>query len=189
MTSSILSFREGLCGIDGTFQSNYKYTSFKESECKFCKSSLLRCFSSIQLAFFLKILLAKIFRSYQTQTAAPVQTSRNAESKILRSPGFLKPEALVKYLGKMDSITQQQMQSYWEGNDVVKAFPLAKTLTLSLACRFFLGTDDPERIARLIELKGLGYSFPQNSSQNAPQNASSAMPQGAQLKSPSIPLI
>nr|POE65431.1 upf0481 protein [Quercus suber] len=50
----------------------------------------------------------------------------------------------------MDSITQQQMQSYWEGNDVVKAFPLAKTLTLSLACRFFLGTDDPERIARLV---------------------------------------
>nr|XP_023895456.1 beta-amyrin 28-oxidase-like [Quercus suber]POE57368.1 beta-amyrin 28-oxidase [Quercus suber] len=94
--------------------------------------------------------MQKIFRSYQTQTAAPVQTSRDAESKILRSPGFLKPEALVRYLGKMDSITQQQMQSYWEGNDVVKAFPLAKTLTLSLACRFFLGTEDPERIARLV---------------------------------------
>jgi len=83
--------------------------------------------------------MQKIFRSYQTQTAAPVQTSRDAESKILRSPGFLKPEALVRYLGKMDSITQQQMQSYWEGNKVVKAFPLAKTLTLSLACRFFFG--------------------------------------------------
>ena len=94
--------------------------------------------------------MQKLFRSYQTQTAAPVQIPRDAESKMLRSPGFLKPEALVRYLGKMDSITQQQMQSYWEGNDVVKAFPLAKTLTLSLACRFFLGTDDPERIARLV---------------------------------------
>ncbi|KAF3974598.1 hypothetical protein CMV_002080 [Castanea mollissima] len=94
--------------------------------------------------------MQKIFRSYQMQTAAPAQISSDAEAKILKSPGFLKPEALVRYLGKMDSITQQQMQSYWEGNDVVKAFPLAKTLTLSLACRFFLGTDDPERIARLV---------------------------------------
>jgi len=43
-----------------TFQSNYKYTSFKESKCKFCKSSLLRCFSSIQLAFLVKILLVNV---------------------------------------------------------------------------------------------------------------------------------
>ncbi|KAL0011987.1 hypothetical protein SO802_007095 [Lithocarpus litseifolius] len=55
--------------------------------------------------------MQKIFCSYQTQTAAPVQSSHDAESKILRSPGFLKPEALV---------------------------------------RFFLDTDDPERIARLV---------------------------------------
>ncbi|XWS11496.1 hypothetical protein CRYUN_Cryun37aG0003400 [Craigia yunnanensis] len=92
--------------------------------------------------------MQKLFRSYQA--AAPVQIARDAEAKILRSPGFLKPEALVRYLGKMDSITQQQMQKYWEGKDEVKAFPLAKTLTLTLACRFFLGTDDPERISRLV---------------------------------------
>ncbi|XVE89409.1 hypothetical protein DITRI_Ditri19aG0199400 [Diplodiscus trichospermus] len=92
--------------------------------------------------------MQKIFRSYQA--AAPAQIARDAEAKILRSPGFLKPEALVRYLGKMDSITQQQMQRYWQGKDEVKAFPLAKTLTLTLACRFFLGTDDPERISRLL---------------------------------------
>ncbi|KAL3577340.1 hypothetical protein D5086_022623 [Populus alba] len=86
--------------------------------------------------------MQKIFRSYQA--AAPAQIPREAESKILRSPGFLKPEALVRYLGKMDSITQLHMQTYWEGKDEVKAFALAKTLTLSLACRFFLGSDDPE---------------------------------------------
>ena len=91
--------------------------------------------------------MQKMFCSYQ---AAPAQISRDAEVKILKSPGFLKPDALVRYLGIMDSITQQQMQSYWEGNEVVKAFPLAKTLTLSLACRFFLGIDDPERFARLV---------------------------------------
>ncbi|KAF5475478.1 hypothetical protein F2P56_007280 [Juglans regia] len=92
--------------------------------------------------------MQKIFRSYQV--AAPVQIARDAEAQIIRSPGFLKPEALVRYLGKMDSITQEQMQIHWEGKDLVKAFPLAKTLTLSLACRFFLGTDDPDRIARLV---------------------------------------
>lgn len=94
--------------------------------------------------------MQKLFRSYQATAAAPIQISREAESKILRSPGFLKPEALVRYLGEMDSITQQQMKTYWEGRDEVKVFPLAKTLTLSLACRFFLGTNDPERIARLV---------------------------------------
>ncbi|XP_022721062.1 beta-amyrin 28-oxidase-like [Durio zibethinus] len=92
--------------------------------------------------------MQKVFRSYQA--AAQVKISRDAEAKVLRSPGFLKPEALVRYLGKMDSITQQQMQKYWEGKDEVKVFPLAKTLTLTLACRFFLGTDEPERISRLV---------------------------------------
>ncbi|KAJ4851190.1 hypothetical protein Tsubulata_000518 [Turnera subulata] len=95
--------------------------------------------------------MQKLFRSYQAAAAAPVQISREAESKVLRSPGFLKPEALVRYLGTMDSITQQLLQSYWEGKVVVKVFPFAKRLTLSLACRFFLGMDDdPERIAKLV---------------------------------------
>ena len=92
--------------------------------------------------------MQKLFLS--DEGSAPAVITREAESKIIRSPGFLKPEALVRYLGKMDSITQQKMQTYWEGKDEVKVFPFAKTLTLSLACRFFLGTDDPERIARLV---------------------------------------
>ncbi|MBA0811786.1 hypothetical protein Gohar_025804 [Gossypium harknessii] len=94
----------------------------------------------------------KLFRSYQSSSAASVQSSCDADSKkILRSPGFLKPEALMRYLGKMDAITQQQMEKYWEKKDQVKAFPLAKTLTLTLACRFFLGIDEPERISRLVK--------------------------------------
>ncbi|KAK8664961.1 hypothetical protein V6N13_084729 [Hibiscus sabdariffa] len=94
----------------------------------------------------------KLFRSYQSSsaTAVPVQIAREEETKVLRSPGFLKPEALVRYLGKMDSITQQQMKKYWENRDQVKAFTLSKTLTLTLACRFFLGIDEPERISRLV---------------------------------------
>lgn len=65
--------------------------------------------------------------------------------------GFLKQEALVWYLGKMDTVTQEQMANYWEGNHEVKAYLLTKTLTFSLTSRFFLGTNEPECIARLIE--------------------------------------
>ncbi|KAL5577841.1 hypothetical protein UlMin_019540 [Ulmus minor] len=95
--------------------------------------------------------MQRMFRSYKEPAAAKVQHGRDEEAKVLRSPGFLKPEALVRYLGKMDSITQEQMKKHWEGNKEVKAYPLTKTLTLSLACRFFLGIDEPERIARLVE--------------------------------------
>lgn len=93
-----------------------------------------------------------IFRSYRTKAAAaqPPEVPRD-ETKVLRQPGFLKPEALIRFLGEMDSMTQQQLQAHWEGKDVVKAYPLAKTITLALACRFFMGTDNPDRIARLVQ--------------------------------------
>lgn len=94
--------------------------------------------------------MQRMFRSYKEPAAAQKQQGREEEAKVLKSPGFLKPEALVRYLGKMDAITQEQMGKYWEGKKEVKALPLTKTLTLSLACRFFLGTDEPERIARLV---------------------------------------
>ncbi|KAI3420490.1 uncharacterized protein J3R85_012799 [Psidium guajava] len=114
-----------------------------------------------------------LFRSYKQAAPPPppvpaAQPAKDEEAKILRSPGFLKPEALVRYLGKMDSITQQQMQSEWEGKKEVRAYPLAKSLTLTLACQFFLGTDEPERIARLVDyfdditlgLHSITFNFP-----------------------------
>nr|DAD43643.1 TPA_asm: hypothetical protein HUJ06_001873 [Nelumbo nucifera] len=96
--------------------------------------------------------MQRFFRSYQQQASAPaaVPPKRGEETKVLRSPGFLKPEALVRYLGKMDSISQHHLQTYWEGRDEVKVFPLAKTFTLTLASRFFLGIEDPERVAKLV---------------------------------------
>ncbi|KAM7251897.1 hypothetical protein ACFE04_023780 [Oxalis oulophora] len=94
--------------------------------------------------------IQKLFFSNQAQVVTPVQVTRESDSKRLRSTGFLKPEALIHYLRKMDSITQQHLHNEWEGKDVVQVFPLTKRLTLTLACRFFLGTDDPQRIARLV---------------------------------------
>ncbi|WCJ24415.1 cytochrome P450 family 716 subfamily A polypeptide 1 [Euphorbia peplus] len=90
--------------------------------------------------------MQKLFRLYRSNAPPPTA----AEAKILKSPGFLKPEALVRYLGLMDSMTQQHILNHWENKDSLKVYPLAKTLTLSLACRFFLGTDEPQRIARLV---------------------------------------
>lgn len=98
--------------------------------------------------------MQKLFRSNNAApNTPPREMTRDEEAKVLRQPGFLKAEALVRFLGKMDVMTQQQLQSHWDnGKDdqVVKVFPLSKTVTLTLACRFFLGIDEPERIARLV---------------------------------------
>ncbi|KAL3522941.1 hypothetical protein ACH5RR_015775 [Cinchona calisaya] len=102
--------------------------------------------------------MQRLFRSYKSKASPPPppmaahQTPREGEEvKVIRQPGFLKPEALSRYLGKMDSISHQLLQAHWEGKDEVKAYPLAKMITLILSCRFFLGTDNHERIARLVD--------------------------------------
>ncbi|KAK4440295.1 Beta-amyrin 28-monooxygenase [Sesamum alatum] len=94
-----------------------------------------------------------LFRSYKDKAAPPPppETQRLDETKTIRQPGFLKPEALMRYLAKMDSITQQQLKAHCAGKNVVEAYPLAKTITLTLACQFFLGINNPERIARLVK--------------------------------------
>ncbi|XP_044497497.1 beta-amyrin 28-monooxygenase-like [Mangifera indica] len=81
-------------------------------------------------------------------------------------PGFLKTEDLARCIGIMDSITQQQMRTFWEDHSEVKAFPLAKSLTLWIACRLFMGTDDPgivaRTVARLDDVKVGMFSAPLN---------------------------
>ncbi|KAK2988063.1 hypothetical protein RJ640_002004 [Escallonia rubra] len=98
--------------------------------------------------------MQRLFRSYKTAAAAPppaqAPPSVTDETKVIRQPGFLKPEALARFLGGMDAITQQQLKIHLEGKDQIKAFPLSKTITLTLSCRFFMGIDNPERIARLV---------------------------------------
>lgn len=81
------------------------------------------------------------------------ETSVVDESKKMRKvlPSSLKPEALQRYVGIMDTIAQRHFKAAWENKEEVMVFPLAKRYTFWLACRLFLSVDDPEHVARFAE--------------------------------------
>ncbi|KAE8735497.1 Beta-amyrin 28-oxidase [Hibiscus syriacus] len=80
-----------------------------------------------------------------------MQTSSTEESKKMRKllPNFLKPEALHRYVGMMDSIAQRHFETYWEGQSQVSMLPLAKNYTFWMANKVFLSMEEPEHVARL----------------------------------------
>lgn len=93
--------------------------------------------------------MQRIFRSYQSKD--PPSRPSDQSTRVIRQPGFLKPEALSRYLGKMDCITKELLQSHWQGKNEIKTYPFAKTLTLTLASRFFLGsTNSSEKMSKLV---------------------------------------
>lgn len=79
-----------------------------------------------------------------------LQTSSKEEAKKMRKllPQFLKPEALQRYIGIMDTIAIRHFASGWENKDEVVVFPLAKRYTFLLACRLFLSIEDPNHVAK-----------------------------------------
>ncbi|KAF7149802.1 hypothetical protein RHSIM_Rhsim02G0209200 [Rhododendron simsii] len=92
--------------------------------------------------------IQKLFFSTQQNTDKGLS---NDEMKLPQFMAFiLKPEALVKYVAGMDSIIQKQLKTHLEGKAEVKIFPFSRSITLTLACRFFLGIENPERIAKLV---------------------------------------
>ncbi|KAK6933651.1 Cytochrome P450 [Dillenia turbinata] len=97
--------------------------------------------------------MQKLVRSYQSTAPPPPLPADSGETdtKVLRSPGFLKPEALSKYMGKLNVIAEQHIKMHWEGKVEVEAFPLAKLFTLSIACNFFLGIQEYSKIAKLVK--------------------------------------
>ncbi|XP_006353039.1 beta-amyrin 28-oxidase-like [Solanum tuberosum] len=97
--------------------------------------------------------MQRIFRSYQSKNpSCPPPPSLSQSTRVIRQPGFLKPEALARYLGEMDCITKELLQSHWEGKSEIQTYHFAKILTLTLASRFFLGSTNSssERMVKLV---------------------------------------
>ncbi|KAK1371838.1 Beta-amyrin 28-oxidase [Heracleum sosnowskyi] len=64
---------------------------------------------------------------------------------------ILKPEALKQYIPVMDSMAREQVESKWEGNEVVKVHPLSKMYTFQLAIKLFVDLVDVEHVTRLFK--------------------------------------
>ncbi|XWS16595.1 hypothetical protein CRYUN_Cryun34aG0102700 [Craigia yunnanensis] len=81
------------------------------------------------------------------------QTSSHQESKKMKNLviNFLKPEAIQRYVGMMDSIAQKHFESGWEGKQQVAVFPLAKRFSFLVACKVFLSIEDPENVAKFAD--------------------------------------
>lgn len=96
--------------------------------------------------------MQKLMRSYEAKSQAPPSNPiTESKTKVLRQPGFLKPEALSRFMEQMGSTAQQHLQLHWEGKQNVFVFPLSKNFTLSLASRFFLGLTEFDRITKLAK--------------------------------------
>ncbi|KAK2979068.1 hypothetical protein RJ640_026018 [Escallonia rubra] len=95
--------------------------------------------------------MQKLFRSTY-QKAASASIPRETEVHFFRAPGFLRPEALVQYVGTMDTIIKQQLKMHWEGKQNVKVYDLVQLMTATLSSRFYLGIQDDDRNAKLAKL-------------------------------------
>nr|XP_016484208.1 PREDICTED: beta-amyrin 28-oxidase-like [Nicotiana tabacum] len=81
------------------------------------------------------------------------QTSSKEEAIKMRKmlPNFFKPEALQRYVGIMDHITQRHFASSWENKSQIEVFPLAKRYTFWLACRLFVSVENPNHVAKFAD--------------------------------------
>ncbi|KAH7516266.1 hypothetical protein FEM48_Zijuj10G0116900 [Ziziphus jujuba var. spinosa] len=77
---------------------------------------------------------------------------RQTEMQIVRAPGFLKAEALVHYVGIMDSQVQEHIQKHWVGKETVDVHRKAQLLLLTLSSQFFMGLEDDARVQKLCDL-------------------------------------
>ncbi|KAF8398593.1 hypothetical protein HHK36_017524 [Tetracentron sinense] len=90
-------------------------------------------------------------RSLQKLLRACILTSVGDEAKRLRRllMTSLNTEALQRYVGTMDSVTQLHMHKEWDGKERVEIYPLAKKYTFELACRLFVSVQDREQMSKL----------------------------------------
>ncbi|CAL0325044.1 unnamed protein product [Lupinus luteus] len=90
------------------------------------------------------------------------------EAKITRRllVSFLNPEALRKYLPKMDTIAQHHIDTHWQGKKEVVVHSTVKLYTFHLACCLFLSIEESIQLSNISSnfgkfLKGI-IAFPIN---------------------------
>lgn len=108
--------------------------------------------------------MQKLYRSSMNQNKSSSSSSslpstaipRPTETQITRAPGFIRTDALVHYVGTMDSQVQHHLESHWVGKEIVNVHRQAQLLLLTLASKFFMGLEDQ---ARIEKLSGLMHSI------------------------------
>ncbi|KAL5541064.1 hypothetical protein UlMin_042637 [Ulmus minor] len=92
-------------------------------------------------------------RSVNKVFPSTMNTSTQVEARKMRKmlPNFLKAEALMRYIGVMDTIAQRHFASDWDNKKEVLVFPLAKRYTFWLAARLFVNVEDSKLIQKLEE--------------------------------------
>ncbi|KAI5684549.1 hypothetical protein M9H77_05777 [Catharanthus roseus] len=84
-----------------------------------------------------------------------LSTSVGDEAKRTRKmmSHFVSPDALMRlYIKTVDLITQQHINTHWQGKEALKVFPVVKLYTFELACRLFMRLEDSEHIGKLAAL-------------------------------------
>ncbi|CAK9329917.1 unnamed protein product [Citrullus colocynthis] len=82
-----------------------------------------------------------------------VKYNTNEEAKRTKNllPQFIKPEALRRYVGVMDSIAQKHFASMWENKKEIVVVSTLKDYTFSLACRLFMSLEDVNEVQRIFK--------------------------------------
>ncbi|KAJ0020141.1 hypothetical protein Pint_31461 [Pistacia integerrima] len=74
------------------------------------------------------------------------------EAKLMRMlMSFLNPNALVKYIERINLVTKQHVLTHWEGKREIKVHLVAKFYTFELACSLFISIDDLREMSKLAE--------------------------------------
>ncbi|KAH7516425.1 hypothetical protein FEM48_Zijuj10G0133900 [Ziziphus jujuba var. spinosa] len=120
---------------------------------KFIASNELQIFQAWRPQSMMQLYRSSTQKSSSSSSSSPpTPIPRQTEMQITRAPGFVRTDALVHYVGIMDSVVQQQLNSHWVGKEIVNVHRQAQLLLLTLAGRFFMGFEDSARIEKLSNL-------------------------------------
>ncbi|KAK6927856.1 Cytochrome P450 [Dillenia turbinata] len=83
----------------------------------------------------------------------PMTTSTNEFTKKMRGSvhEFLNGETLQQFIGLMDAMEKEHLEIKWSPYGEVEVFPLMRKFNFTLACRLFMGVNDPNLISKMAE--------------------------------------